>query len=84
MSLCQSKIFFPDDPKTKPQLSDCPREATTTRRTTRLGSKGKPGASYNGEVVRGVCGALGQERVSFVVPRPAQTSGAGRKGNNDS
>lgn len=41
MSQCESKIFFPDDPKIPPQFSPCPRQATTSRRTTRLGDKAK-------------------------------------------
>ena len=32
MAPCQSKVFFPDDPRQQPQFSDCPREAQTTRR----------------------------------------------------
>lgn len=34
MAQCESKVFFPDDPEQKPQFSDCPREAETTRRIT--------------------------------------------------
>jgi len=32
MAQCESRVFFPDDPKERPQFSDCPREAETTRR----------------------------------------------------
>jgi hypothetical protein len=33
MAQCESKVFFPDDPRQQPQFSDCPREAKATRRT---------------------------------------------------
>lgn len=33
---CQSQVFFPDDPKQVPQFNGCPREAETTRRTSRI------------------------------------------------
>jgi len=29
---CESKVFFPDDPAQRPQFSDCPRRAETTRK----------------------------------------------------
>jgi len=32
MAQCESKVFFPDDPKLRPQFTDCPRTAETTRR----------------------------------------------------
>jgi len=32
MGPCDSKVFFPDDPRLAPQFSDCPRQAVTTRR----------------------------------------------------
>lgn len=52
MTQCQSPIFFPDDPKQKPQFSPCPREATTSRRTTRPGNKTKGEPAVVSYVIR--------------------------------
>lgn len=32
MAQCESKVFFPDDPTQRPQFTDCPRDAATSRR----------------------------------------------------
>jgi hypothetical protein len=32
MAQCESKVFFPEDPRQPPQFNDCPRNAETTRR----------------------------------------------------
>lgn len=43
MPQCESRIFFPDDPRQVPQFNGCPREAQTTRHTWRMSiRKGEP------------------------------------------
>ena len=32
MAQCESKVFFPDGPEQRPQFTDCPRQAETTRK----------------------------------------------------
>src|SRR5215472_12562701 len=32
---CQSRVFFPEGERIPPQPTDCPRDATTTRRTAK-------------------------------------------------